>query len=198
MHALFVNLLEQLVQSLRVAVHKRRRDDVRRLIRRIRLLIRIDRLHRLNSPRVYLRKLHFHPVSFWSNARELDDGVADQAYMHWTGFPRHAFNALADEVAHHLPPAYVPHMRHGHSGQPSVLDYKDLTAIGLRSFRVIGGQQFLATDFAIPQPSISRALSVICPVLRHVALTWEAAEVRMLTGEEGRNVENIDCSTWHE
>ena len=184
MHSFVELILERLLDKMRNAAAQRKRHLFQRLFRRFRPLIRLDKSFRLRSPRHYILRRHLHTESFWAHARSLDDEDADSPYMAFMNFPRYALEMLAEEIRPFFP-THDPENPKSR-GRPSNLDYKDLLAIGLRSLRVMDGQVNLGIDFAMTQPAISRALALIRPVLAQVVREWKPAEIRMVTGEEGR------------
>jgi hypothetical protein len=105
--------------------------------------------------------------------------------MTFLAFPRFVFDELAERVRPYLPRHDLS--RKQRYGRRRALDYKDLLAIGLRSLRV-DEQWKLSIDFCLPQPRVSEALAIIKPVLAAAVREWPAAEVRMLTLEEGREI----------
>jgi len=150
-------------------------------------IVRLDAKFRLRSPRHYLRKHHFPEISFWRHARSLPDGIADHAYMAFLNFPRHIFNDIAEQIRPHVP-AYDPYNWYKGGGRVPKVDYVDLTALGLRALRVVGGQSRLMIDFAMPQPAVSKFHAIARPVIAYVARTWALAEIRMATPDEGRSM----------
>jgi len=69
-------------------------------------------------------------------------------------------------------------------GRVPKVDFVDLTALGLRALRVVGGQSRLMIDFAMPQPAVSKYHAIARPVIAYVARTWAPAEIRMATPDE--------------
>ncbi len=96
MLSLIVKMLDDLHKRLQIAAARRQRTLFHRLYKRFRQLVDIDKEFCLRSPRHYLRKHHFPPVSFWKHARGLPSDVADDAYMSFLGFPRFAFDMMAE------------------------------------------------------------------------------------------------------
>jgi hypothetical protein len=185
MHAKALRILEGLMHAARAAFKARRLKLLRRVLLKAFILVELDREFRLRSPRFYYLKAHFPLVSYWAHARTLPSGLCNGAYMMFFNFPRFVFNELASLVRPYLP-EFDPEVPR-RAGRRPLLDYHDLLAIGLRSFRQ-ADQNKLAIDFGMPQPRISEALSVIRPVLARVVREWPAAEVRMLTLQEGEAI----------
>ena len=185
MHALTVRVLESLLQRLRHASVRKQRAVIKKLLTRALLVVDLDKDFRLRSPRRYLKKHHFPDVSFWSHAKSLPDDKADDAYMAFLNLPCFAFEELAAHVRPHFP-EYDPDVVKPKGGRPSTVDFRDLTAIGLRALRVMGGQEYLGFDFQMTQPAISKALKKIRPVIAHIARTHDAAKVCLPTLDEAR------------